>query len=126
MAGRTYLKHCFALSDEEVVARWRENPYWQRFCGEEFFRHDLPCHPTSLTRWRKRVGEAGCEWLLTIETDWRAGMLKRQSFERVIADSTVQEKDTAYPTDSRLLNTARRPTGASVPRPTVRSIAAMI
>ena len=39
MAGLTYLKHCFALSDEEVVARWSENPYWQHFCGEVFFRH---------------------------------------------------------------------------------------
>jgi IS5 family transposase len=109
MAGLTYLKHCFALSDEEVVARWCENPYWQHFCGEVFFRHDLPCHPTSLTRWRKRVGEAGCEWLLTetIDAGRRAGMLKRQSFEKVIVDTTVQEKAAAYPTDSRLLNTAR-------------------
>ena len=88
MVGLTYLKHCFALSDEEVVARWCENPYWQHFCGEVFFRHALPCHPTSLTRWRKRVGEAGCEWLLTetIEAGKRAGALKRQSFEKVIVE----------------------------------------
>jgi IS5 family transposase len=109
MAGLTYLKHCFSLSDEEVVARWCENPYWQHFCGEVFFCHELPCHPTSLTRWRKRVGEAGCEWLLTetLEAGKRAGALKRQSFDKVIVDTTVQEKAVAHPTDSRLLNTAR-------------------
>gem|GEM_PF-5812294 len=40
-----------------------ENPYWQYLCGERFFQHRLPCHPTSLIRWRNRIGEAianGC------------------------------------------------------------------
>ncbi|BCH27002.1 hypothetical protein MesoLjLb_67870 [Mesorhizobium sp. L-8-3] len=36
------LKHTFDLSDEELCARWVENPYFQYLCGEEFFRHDLP------------------------------------------------------------------------------------
>jgi transposase, IS5 family len=40
VAGLHYLKHAFALSDEAVVARWLENPYWQFFCGETFFQHD--------------------------------------------------------------------------------------
>ena len=60
VAGLHYLKHAFACSDEAVVERWVENPYWQYLCGEEFFRHQLPCHPTSLTKWRNRIGEAGC------------------------------------------------------------------
>lgn len=110
MAGLTYLKHRFALSDEQVVARWCENPYWQHFCGEQFFCHDFPCHPTSLTRWRQRIGEAGCEWLLTetIEAGRRAKILKSSSCRKVIVDTTVQEKAVAYPTDSQLLNTARQ------------------
>ena len=29
MVGLCYLQHTFTLSDEEVVARWIENPYWQ-------------------------------------------------------------------------------------------------
>ena len=37
MAGLHLLKHTFALSDEEVVLRWAQNPYYQYFCGEEFF-----------------------------------------------------------------------------------------
>ena len=30
IAGLLYLQHAFDLSDEEVVWRWVENPYWQR------------------------------------------------------------------------------------------------
>ena len=56
MVGLTYLEHAFGFSDEEVVARWVENPYWQYFCGEEYFQHELPIDPSSLSRWRKRIG----------------------------------------------------------------------
>lgn len=64
MVGLMYLQHTFNLSDEAVLERWVESPYWQYFCGEQFFQHRLPCHPTSLIKWRQRIGEAGCEWLL--------------------------------------------------------------
>ena len=64
--GRWFVhQHAFALSDEAVVARWAENPYWQHFCGETFFQHRQPIDPSSLTRWRNRIGEEGVEWLLT-------------------------------------------------------------
>ena len=63
------LKHAYDLSDEEVVARWVENPYWQWFCGFEYFQHELPCDPSSLTRWRQRIGPEGMEKLLA-ETVW--------------------------------------------------------
>jgi IS5 family transposase len=103
--------HChsrFRLDDEEVVARWVENPHWQYFCGDTFFRHELPCHPTSLTRWRKRIGEAGCERLLweTIEAANRTGAMKAREIDKVIVDTTVQEKAVAFPTDSKLLDAA--------------------
>jgi IS5 family transposase len=41
MAGLHLLKHMYGLSDDEVCARWKENPYWQYFCGEEYFRLSL-------------------------------------------------------------------------------------
>ncbi len=58
MAALLYQKHVYALSDEDVVERWVENPYWQHFSGERYFRHELPCDPSSLVRWRQRIGEA--------------------------------------------------------------------
>jgi IS5 family transposase len=57
MAGLSILKHMHNLSDEELCARWVENPYYQLFCGEEFFRHKPPFDRSSLTRWRQRMGE---------------------------------------------------------------------
>jgi IS5 family transposase len=109
MAALLYLKHAYALSDEDVVERWCENPYWQHFSGEQYFRHELPCDPSSLVRWRARIGEAGCEWLLaqTIEAAKSAGVIKRRSLDEVVLDTTVQPKAIAHPTDSRLLNRAR-------------------
>ena len=47
VARLLYLQHTFALSDEEVVWRWVENPYWQLFCGETWFQHRhrlIPVH----------------------------------------------------------------------------------
>ena len=57
MAGLAILKYADNLSDEELCARWVENPYYQYFCGEEFFQHELPFERSSLTRWRQRMGE---------------------------------------------------------------------
>ena len=56
VAGLMYLRHAFKLSDEAVVARWVESPYHQHFTGETFFQHRPPIDPSSLTRWRKRIG----------------------------------------------------------------------
>ncbi|MFG6440728.1 hypothetical protein [Roseateles sp. LKC17W] len=60
-------------------------------------------------RWRKRIGEAGCEWLLahSIEAARRAGVIKRSSLQTVVLDTTVQPKAIAHSTNSRLLNRAR-------------------
>jgi transposase, IS5 family len=109
MASLLYLKHVYALSDEDTVERWSENPYWQHFSGERYFQHELPCDPSSLVRWRQRIGEAGCEWLLaqSIEAARRGRVIKRASLDTVVLDTTVQPKAIAHPTDSRLLNRAR-------------------
>ena len=59
------VKPASGLSDEKVVQRWAENPYWQYFCGETHFQHELPLNPSSLSHWRKRLGEVGVESLLS-------------------------------------------------------------
>ncbi|MGF6472999.1 IS5 family transposase [Paraburkholderia youngii] len=109
IAGLLYLQHAFDLSDEEVVWQWVENPYWQVFTGETYLQTEPPIDPSSLTRWRKRMGEAGVEELLaeTIEAAKRAGVIKASSVKRVIVDTTVMEKAIAHPTDSRLLERCR-------------------
>jgi IS5 family transposase len=109
VAGLLYLQHTFALSDEEVVWRWVENSYWQLFCGETWFQHHPPIDPSSLTRWRQRIGAEGMQWLLaqTICAAASAKVIRWQSLNKVIVDSTVQEKAIAYPTDSKLLNRGR-------------------
>lgn len=109
VAGLMYLQHAHGFSDEAIVARWVENPYFQHFCGETFFQHRPPIDPSSLTRWRKRIGEEGVEWLLTktIEAGCAAGAIDQRSAEKVIVDTTVMEKDITYPTDTRLYERAR-------------------
>ena len=109
MVGLQYLKHAFNLSDEEVVAGWVENPYWQYFCGAEYFSHDLPIDPSQMSRFRKRIGDAGCEWLLqlTVQAGLATQTVQATSLHVVNVDTTVQEKAIAFPTDARLYHKAR-------------------
>ena len=110
IAGLLYLQHTFGCSDEDLIWTWVENPYWQHFCGEIYFQHQAPIDPSSMTRWRQRIGETGVERLLkeTIEAAHRGNVVKVKSFEKVIVDTTVMEKAVAYPTDSRLLERGRQ------------------
>ena len=98
MVGLHYLKALYNESDESVVMKWVENPYWQYFCGEETFQHSFPCHPTSLGNWRKRVGTEGVEKLLSqvLKTAMEQQAFKSAEVEQVIVDTTVQEKAIAF------------------------------
>ena len=109
MVGLLYLKHAFDESDESVVARWVENPYWQFLCGLCYMQHELPIDPSSLSRWRKRVGAERLEKLLetTIHTALAMRAVKPQEFQKVNVDTTVQEKAIAFPTDARLYHKMR-------------------
>lgn len=109
VAGLLMLKHMEALSDERLMEAWVSNPYFQYFCGETHFQHRPPADPTSLTKWRTRLGEEGLEWLLTtvVESATATGVVERSSFAHLSADSTVMEKHIAHPTDSALLETMR-------------------
>ena len=110
MVSLLYLKHAFNESDESLVQRWSENVVWQLFSGLEYYSTKLPCDPAQISRFRKILGEAGVEQLLktTIETAVAIKAVNKAEFERVIVDTTVQEKAIAHPTDSRLLDVARR------------------
>ena len=109
MVSLHYLKNAFDESDESVVDRFLENPYWQYFCGRECFEHELPLDPTSLVKWRHRVGEEGMESppQETLETAKRGKLIKRVHLRRVNADTTGREKAIAFPTDARLYHKIR-------------------
>ena len=110
MAALHYLKYTHNLSDEDVVATWVENPYWQYFSGMKWFTHELPINPSSMTRWRKRIGEAGAEALLkeTIKAGLKLKAVKSFQLKWVNIDTTVQEKEIRFPTDARLYDRARQ------------------
>ena len=96
------------LSDELLCDRWVENPYFQYFCGEVVFRHELPFDRSSLTRWRQRLGEEQLAALLqeSLAVAHRTGAIETKDLERVVVDTTVQEKAIAHPTDARLTHRA--------------------
>src|SRR5947199_7416327 len=109
MAGLAILKHTYGLSDEALCDRWVENPYFQYFCGEEFFQHVLVFDRSSLTRWRQRMGEEKLQALLqeSLAVATRTQAMKPSNLARVVIDTTVQPKAVMFPTDAKLLNRAR-------------------
>jgi len=109
MAGLVILKYTHDLSDEALCARWVENPYYQFFCGEEFFRHELVLDRSSLSNWRKRMGEEKVKALLqeSLSVATKTGAVKPSELSQVIVDTTVQPKNVMFPTDARLLSRAR-------------------
>ena len=109
MAGLSILKSMHDLSDEALCERFLENPYFQLFCGEEFFQHKTPFDRSSLTRWRQRMGEEKLTALIqeSLATATRTGAAKPSDFSRVVVDTTVQPKAVAFPTDAKLMHRAR-------------------
>jgi hypothetical protein len=57
MAGLAILEHMHDLSDKNLCDRWLENPYYQYFCGAEFFCHkllfDRSSPPAGASGWAK-------------------------------------------------------------------------
>ena len=110
MVALHYLKYTFDLSDEALLDGFLENPYWQYFCGFEYFQHQLPTDPSNMTRFRERVGDQGFEKMLHALLRTAQGMkaLKTHDLNKVNVDTTVQEKAIAFPTDSRLYYKMRK------------------
>lgn len=86
-------------SDESVIERWIENPYWQYFTGEIYFQHKKPFDPSDFVHFRHRVGEEGMEKILALSVKLHFGS---EIEEEVQVDTTVQEKNITYPTDTKL------------------------
>lgn len=99
MVGLLLLKQMFNVSDETVVAQWVQNPYWQYFCGMNEFQWELPCDPSDLVYFRRRIGEEGVTLILGLSASMHG---ERARETEVVIDTTAQEKNTTYPTDTKL------------------------
>lgn len=99
IAGMLLLKQMYGESDESVIDRWIENPYWQYFTGETYFQKDKPFDPSDFVLFRRRIGESGMEKVLTLSVKLHPG---EESADTVEMDTTVQEKNITYPTDQKL------------------------
>lgn len=108
VAGLFIIKHMHNLSDEALCDRWVENPYYQYFCGEHVFRHELPFDRSSLSRWRGRLGAEQIAALIqeSLAVAHKTGALATKDLQRVVVDTTVQPKAIAHPTDARLMHRA--------------------
>jgi len=103
MVSLLILKYVRNLSDENLVEQWSENCYYQYLSGEQTFQPKIPCVPTELVAFRKRIGEAGVELILkeSIRIN-KTDDDKPDNNAIVSLDTTVQEKNITYPTDDKL------------------------
>ncbi len=99
MVGLLLLKQLFNQGDETVVAAWVQNPYWQYFCGMSDFQWQVPCDPSDLVYFRDRIGEAGMQRILQVSAQLHGDQAQEAE---VVVDTTVQEKNITYPTDTKL------------------------
>jgi IS5 family transposase len=99
MVGLLLLKSLRNLSDESVVIQWKENVYYQAFCGMTEFQQKVPCHATELVHFRKRIGKDGFQKIFKMSVKLHG---KNALEDAVNIDTTVQEKNITYPTDAKL------------------------
>jgi IS5 family transposase len=109
VVGLQILKAVFTESDENVVEKWLQNPYWQYFCGEVEFQHEFPLDPSSIGKWRKRIKKEGFEKILeaSIDAALKTGTVTKRDLTHVNVDTTVLEKAVAFPTDAKLYHKMR-------------------
>ena len=100
MVGLLILKSMKNLSDKTLIEDWEQNIYMQAFCGMVEFQWIAPCHSSDLTYFRQRIGKKGCELILQSSIE----LFKKEVEEEkeVLMDTTAQEKNITYPTDSKL------------------------
>jgi len=100
MIGCLILKHLENLGDETLPKRWVRDPYMQYFCGMRCFEHKFPFNPSDFCHFRKRIGEAGFEKIFAHSVRLHGKESFKGSWH--LSDTTVQENNTTFPTDSKL------------------------
>ena len=99
MSGCLLLKRYYNLGDETLAEAWEMNPYMQYFCGYSHFEHKFPCDPSDFVHFRKRLGVEGIEKIFVHTVELHGEKIKS---EQLLSDTTVQENNITYPTDSKL------------------------
>lgn len=99
MVSLLLLKRLYNLGDETLAQQWVMNPYMQYFSGEIKFQHRFPCDPSDLVHFRKRIGKEGIEKIFVHSIELHGDEAKSKV---VLSDTTVQENNITYPTDSKL------------------------
>lgn len=98
MVGLSILKHLEDLSDEVLIQHWVQNPYYQAFTGEIEFQWQLPCDPSDMSYFRKRIGSEGFEKILAVSIALHE---EKACEDEMCMDTTVQEKNITFPTDAK-------------------------
>ena len=115
------IKERLGLCDEECVEQIRENPYLQLFCGLKEFSNKAPFHPTMYVHFRKRfpadvlnrINEAIVEKAVKKsdkdDNNDPSGSAQQKPTNKgkLLMDATCAPADITFPTDLKLLNTAR-------------------
>ena len=99
MVGLLLLKQLKNLSDEDIVVQWKQNPYYQYFCGLDELQIVEPCHSTELVKFRQRIGKEGIDVIFSQSVKLHGNLANEK---QVIVDTTVQENNITYPTDGKL------------------------
>lgn len=68
--GLLVIGELYQISDEEVIARWLEYPYWQYFCGCDHLEWSIAVEPSWLPKWRQALGEEGMKDVFAIESQF--------------------------------------------------------
>ena len=122
--GTLIIKERLGISDEETVEQISENPYLQYFLGFEAFRQEPPFDPTMLVHFRKRLSQVSiCKINERInqkameetqdsskhDDDDKHGSSGSapQNQGKLLIDATCTPADITFPTDLKMLNTAR-------------------
>ena len=103
MCSLLILKYLYDLSDEGLIEQWVQNPYYQYFGGFSEFQWKQPCASSELVHFRYRIGREGEELILRESIRIHDDLGRKPGKEkRVFSDTTVQEKDITFPTDTKL------------------------
>jgi IS5 family transposase len=101
MVGCLMLKHLYNLGDDRLPEFWVRDVYFQHFCGGVFFEHKFPFDPSDFVHFRDRVCEEGIAKIFAYSVMMHGDNVAKKS-KFVLSDTTVQENNTSFPTDSKL------------------------